>query len=352
MTSIKDVARLAGVSLMTASRVVNQKGTVSPRNRALVLQAVKDLNYRPNLAARGLRAKRTGLLGFLVPDIENPVFASLCKHVEEEAQRFGYNVLLGNCWEDPEREAKYLDIMIARQMDGLVISPVSSVNAELIEECPVPLVVLDRTFGAGGRHPAVTVDNLEVGRLAARHLLSLGHRRFACVHGPLDIAVFAERLEGFGEELAAAGFAVGLLAGVAAAGTPANGARAGEEILAGLGDEPAAVFCANDITAMGVLQAAHRRGVDVPGRLSVVGVDDIRLGEMTTPTLTTVRQPFAEIAASGVRLLVDMLRDRARRPDSLTLGPELVARESTGPARTPPAGRRKRPPGKAAAKKE
>lgn len=333
MTSIKDVAKLAGVSVMTASRVINYQGAVSPKARARVLQAIKELDYRPNLTARSLRAKRSQLFGLLLPDIENPVFASLAKHVEEAAQQFGYNVMLGNTWEDPEREARHLELMMARQMDGIIISPVSADNDELIGQCIAPVVVLDRSLKHNGPPPAVTVDNSEVGRIAARHLISLGHRHFACIPGPLHIDVFAQRLEGFRDELSRSGQRLEAVISAGNIGKVGYGAKFGAELLRICTSRPLAVFCANDLTALGAMQTAQRQGLSVPGDISIVGVDDIPACELTMPSLTTVRQPFPEIAAAGVKLLVDMIKDKNYKPEDVILKPQLVAREST--ARVP-----------------
>ena len=329
MSSIKDVAKLAGVSVMTASRVINIQGAVSPKTRSRVMRAVKELDYHPNLTARSLRAKRSQLLGLLLPDIENPVFASLAKHVEEEAQRFGYSVMLGNTWEDPAREARHLNIMMGRQMDGIIISPVSTENDKLIGQCLAPVVVLDRSLKHNAPPPAVTVDNHEVGRLAARHLAGLGHERFACLPGPLHIDVFAERLDGFREELSRSGHRLEAVVSVDDIGKVGCGAECGNKLFRLCRARPLAVFCANDLTALGAMQAAQRLGLAVPGDVAIVGVDDIPVCELTVPSLTTVRQPFPEIAAAGVKLLIDMLQHKNFKPENVILKPSLVVREST-----------------------
>lgn len=329
MASIKDVAKLAGVSVMTASRAINGRDSVSPEATAKVATAAKALEYRPNLTARSLRSRRSLLLGLLVPDIENPVFASFAKHVEEEAQRRGYNVMLGNTWEDAGREARYLELMLARQMDGIIVSPVSGENARLAAECRLPVVVVDRVRGGGADAPSVTVDNLAVGGIAARHLLELGHRHFACIPGPLRIEVFARRLEGFREELARRGMGLDMVLGVEATGKPGFGARAGGELLRLCRARPLALFCANDVTALGAMRAAQRLGLSVPGDVSIVGVDGIPAGELALPRLTTVRQPLPEMAAAAVSLLVDMLEKGRETAESVVLRPELAIREST-----------------------
>ncbi|MDR0362969.1 MAG: LacI family transcriptional regulator [Planctomycetota bacterium] len=328
MPSIKDVARLAGVSVMTASRVINVSGAVAPHTKSKVMRAVNELGYRPNLTARSLRMRRSELFGLLLPDIENPVFASLAKYVEEAAHGYGYSVMLGNTWEDPEREAKHFELMMARRMDGIIMSPVSSANEDLIRNSVAPVVLLDRSLDHSPS-PSVRVDGREVGRLAARHLASLGHEHFGCISGPLHIDLFAERVEGFREELSRAGMRVDCMVSADAISRIESGEKFGGELLRKCRVRPLAVFCANDITAFGAMLAAKRRGLAVPEDVAFVGVDDISFCEMALPTLTTVRQPFREIAATAVRLLIEMLKNRDCKPENMMLKPELVVREST-----------------------
>lgn len=335
MVSIKDVAKLAGVSVMTASRALNGGGAVSAEARRRVLQASQKLNYRPNLNARSLRVKETRLIGLLLPDIENPLFASLAKHVEAAAGECGYSVMLGNTWENPAREAEYLELMLARQMDAIAVVPVSGDNALRFAACPAPLVVLDRRLEAAEELASVTVDNREIGALAARHLLSLGHRNFACIAGPETVPVFVDRLEGFRDELVGAGARLRHIARVESVGNPGHGAEAAEHLLSET-PLPCALFCANDVIALGAIRAAHRLGLDVPGDVSVVGVDGIPAGELSAPPLTTVRQPVREMAEAGVELLLAMLHPEGEeaRPERGGLRPELLLRESTGKFRS------------------
>lgn len=333
MPSIKDVAKLAGVSPMTASRVINQSGQVSLRMKLRVMRAVKQLGYRPNFNARSLRRQKSNLLGLLLPDIENPLFSSLAKYVEVAANNHGYHVMVGTTWEDRVREEEYLEIMISRQIEGMILSPSAEENVEVFLDCPVPLVVLDRTFPDSSHFPSLTVDNLEIGRLAARHLIALGHRHFACVSGPRNIEIFLARTTGFRRELESSGF------GVEACVTAKDmnelskiefGSRYLYEILESCSSMPFGLFCANDLSALGAMQAAHKLGIVIPAQISIVGVDDIPACRLTTPTLTSVRQPMARIAEEGVKLLIDMLNDPGRTPESVTLQPELIVRESTG----------------------
>lgn len=335
MPSIKDVAKLAGVSPMTASRVINQSGHVSTDMRLRVMRAVKELGYRPNFNARSLRVQKSNLFGLLLPDIENPLFSSLAKHVELAANNHGYNVMVGTTWEDRHREEEYLGIMISRQIEGIIISPATGENAGSLANCPVPLVVLDRTYQDARQFPSLTVDNLEIGRLAARHLLSLGHRNFACIAGPQNIEIFVERAEGFRRELAEAGFplkAVVTARDMNELSKIEFGSRYLYEILDHCRAMPIGLFSANDLSAIGAMQAALALKIAVPGQISIVGVDDIPACRLTTPTLTSIAQPMARIAEEGVKLLSEMINNPDLKPESVVLQPELVVRASTGRA--------------------
>lgn len=329
MTSIKDVAKLAGVSIMTVSRVMNAKETVSEENRSRVLKAVDALGYRPSRMARTLRSQRSHLIGLLLPNIENPIFAALAKYVEKEANRFGYNIMIANSWESRAREANSLELMLSLSIDGIIISPVSSESDHLLGKCTMPVVVLDRSLRRDCHTPVVTVDNVMVGRVAARHLLDLGHRHFACLAGPAHVDVFSDRLEGYASELRRHGFAAPPTERVKEAASVANADTAMTKLLRRRRARPLALFCVTDLAAIGAISAAKSLGLDVPGDVSVVGVDDIPSGEWITPALTTIRQPFAAVASAGVKTLVKMIDDPECRPDNKYLRPEIIVRDSS-----------------------
>ncbi len=328
MTSIKDVAKLAGVSVMTVSRALNQTGSVSPATTRRIRQAAKQLGYYPNLTARSLKSRHSSLLGLLLPDIGNPVFAMLAKCIEAEAERYEFSVILGTTWEDPNRENSHIEHMISRQMEGLLISQVSEGSNRLLERCPIPVLTLDREF-VPASFPHVGMGNRQAGRIAARHLLSLGHRHFACMPGPRHIGIFVERLEGFMEEIARAGLASPVVMGVTNIEEINPGMAVVKELLEACPDRPLALFCANDFTALGAMQAILGCGLAVPGDVSIVGVDDIPACVLTTPTLTTVRQPTPAIAAAGVGMMMALLRGEKPRETRVVVEPELIARGST-----------------------
>lgn len=331
MASIKDVARLAGVSISTVSRVINGRGKTSKETREKVWRAVEALQYRPNLLARGLRSQKTRLLGLLVPDIDSPFFARLAKHIEEAAYQKGYNLILCNVGEDPKKERDYLEVLIQRQVEGIIFPRVSdeSLLFRIPQLAKVPYVILDRTLEKE-EAPTVKLDNVAAGMLAATHLLKLGHRKFACITGPLKINVSRERLEGFLEALTQSGIPPEDVFVVEGDFKIDGGRKGMEKVLSHL-SPPFALFCMNDMMAFGAIQVAKERNWHIPEDISVVGLDNNPLCEVFSPPLTTVAQPFDQIARSGIALLCKLIEGKKVRKKSIAVPPYLVIRQSTAP---------------------
>ncbi|MEN3189080.1 MAG: LacI family DNA-binding transcriptional regulator [Atribacterota bacterium] len=331
MVSIKDVARLAGVSPTTVSRVINGTGAASPQTTERVLQAVKTLGYQPNLLARSLRVQRSKLLGFLVIDIESPVFARFAKHVEETATKKGYNLILCNVGENPKREKEYLEILIQRQVEGIIFSRVS--DESLLYKTPqlsrIPYVVLDRNLEKE-EAPTVKLDNHRAGALAAEHLIALGHRYLACITGPLTIKICRERLEGFLETAKKKGIPEANLL-VIEGNFKIDGGKAGVEHILTHPHPPTAIFCMNDLMALGALSTIRERGFSVPEDFSVVGLDNTILSEYSFPPLTTVAQPFDQMARETIQLLMKLIQGKKIRKREILLPPKLLIRASTAP---------------------
>jgi len=331
LVSIKDVARLAGVSPTTVSRVINGTGKTSANTARKVLQAIEKLNYQPNLLARSLRSQRSRLLGFLVIDIESPVFARLAKYIEEAATRKGYNLILCNVGENPKKEREYLEILIQRQVEGILFSRVS--DESLLYRTPqlekIPYVVLDRSLEKE-EAPTVKLDNYQAGVLAAEHLFSLGHRQFACITGPLTIKICRERLEGFVETLQRKGIPQEDIF-VAQGNFKIDGGRSGMENILFLPQPPTAIFCMNDMMALGAMWTIRERGFSVPENFSIVGLDNSILSEYSFPPLTTVAQPFDLMASRAMELLVKLIEGKKVRKKEILLPPKLMVRSSTAP---------------------
>jgi len=329
-----DVAARAGVSHQTVSRVVNGHHSVAPDTRERVQQAIAELGYRPNLAARALVTGSTRTIGLVTVKINQYGPAQTMLGLESAARRAGYSVsisILDEATATAMREA--VDRFVAQSVDAVVALSTYDDAAEALRslEAPVPLVAVQ--VGGGEDRPAVGVDQETGARLATRHLLALGHRTVHHVAGPADSQEARARVEGWRSELEAAGAPVpDPLQGN---WTPSSGHAAGKELAARMraGEHVTAVFLANDQMALGCLAALHDEGLSVPGDVSLVGFDDLPEAPYFTPPLTTVRQDFAELGRRGVQLVLARLRGEDLHPDAVPA--ELILRSST--ARPPDA---------------
>ena len=325
--SARDVARVAGVSISTVSRALTRPEDVAPATRDKVLDTARGMGYRPNLAARGLVTGRTGIIGLMVPDLENPFFASVTKGVQSRARDAGYAVILSDSDEDPSQEAKLVRDL-SKRVDGMVMcSPRApdSVIAELARECT--LVLVNRRCGDV---PTVEIDNLEGIRLAMVHLKALGHRTIAYVGGPSTSWSNMQRLDALRTVVAQSAdtelvdlgsFQPYVSGGIAAA----------DQVIA---SEATAVLAYNDLVAYGLIDRFRQRGVRVPDDISVVGVDNLPMSALTTPSLTSVGIPLVNCG----RAATDMVLSLVQHPTSVPvhhhdLSFQLEVRQSTGVVR-------------------
>ncbi|MEO8230438.1 MAG: LacI family DNA-binding transcriptional regulator [Chloroflexota bacterium] len=305
--TIRDVARQAGVSTATVSRVINGAGAARPQTRARVLAAAATLGYRPSAVARSLKLRTTRTLGLLVTDIQNPYYPEIVRAVEDAALERHLAVLLCNGADDPGREDRYLNLLVDRRVDGIVIasSGLHERHGAWLARCSVPVVLVN---WAAGDLPlaAVLGDNRAGGRLATEHLLSLGHRRIGHLSAPARNAAASERLDGIRRALADAGLDPASLAVVEGDGRVAGGERAAIELLERKPDVTG-IVCYNDLTAIGAVRGLRARGRHVPADVSIVGYDDIALSAWVDPALTTIAQPTAEMGRWAVRRLGELI---------------------------------------------
>ncbi len=336
-TTITDVATEAGVHPSTVSRVLNDHATASakwgafaPETRQRVLAAADRLGYRPSAIARSLRLQRTLTLGMLVPDIRNPFFSSIIKGAEDAALERGYNIILCNSNDEPQREATYLRVLRERQVDGLLIASSQMADDTIagLREEAFPFVLLNRATRST-EDLAVVVDNHAAAVEVVGHLAALGHRRVGHIAGPQNTTTGVDRREGY----RAGVLAYGLddepqLVIEADAFSEEAGQQALRIMLAGPA-RPTAVFAANDLIAIGMLQRLREIGAHVPGDLSIVGFNDIPLAGLLEPALTTVRVPQLAMGVAGAHLLIDRLEGRPIAEVRLTMPTELVLRAST-----------------------
>jgi LacI family transcriptional regulator len=331
-----DIARRAGVSTATVSRVINGTVAVDPATEERVREAIRELHYRPNLLARSFRRRVTHTIGLLVPDNSNPFFAELARAIEDIGFDEQYNVILCNSDLSEAKQAHYIDVLLDKRVDGIILTSSGLISGDTavdtaarIREAQVPFVVIDRDLG---EYPVdqILVDNHQGGALAARHLLGLGHERVACVVGPSDLTPSAGRIAGFRGAFAEAGLDLPDARVVQGDGRHGGGALAARTLLE-RGVAFTAVFAFNDVMAAGVIGELQRAGLGVPDDVSVIGFDDIPIASAMYPSVTTIAQPIAEMARHGVELLLR----RIRGPDApfarLVLPTRLIPRESTAP---------------------
>ncbi|MCV7420116.1 LacI family DNA-binding transcriptional regulator [Mycobacterium yunnanensis] len=327
---IRDVAAAASVSVGTVSNVLNAPERVAPATVARVQAAIEELGFVRNDAARQLRVGRSRCVGLLVLDVGNPFFTDVARSAEVRAAQHDLVVLLGTSDDDPVRERTYLDTFEEQRVYGLLISPVREDSERLLalRGRGVPVVLVDRD-GTDTPFSSVSVDDVAGGRLAAEHLCGRGRRRLAYVGGPLGLRQLADRLAG-------ARAAVEQFPGATLEVVPTDessvlaGRAAGEALCARPAVErPDAIFCANDLLAIGMLQGLADGGVSVPGEMAVIGYDDIAFARSAAVALSSIRQPSADIGATALDLLVASAESPAAEPRHVVFRPELVARAST-----------------------
>ncbi|WP_020494651.1 LacI family DNA-binding transcriptional regulator [Sciscionella marina] len=331
---LRDVAERAAVSVKTVSNVVNGSPRVAPDTRSRVQQVIEELGYRPNLSARHLRQGRTGTIAFAVPDLNVPYFSELASSVIAEAKQRSVTVLIEDTGGDRAMESTIAQGFSSSLIDGVILSPLALRRADLARTGRVPLVLLgERDYAKAIDH--VVIDNVAAAREATTHLLELGRNRIAVI-GVDDQETGRQRVIGYREALAARGIpAEAELMPVTGGFTRAAGAEVMRRLLA-LPEPPDAVFCFNDLLALGAQRVLLASGRRVPGDVAIVGFDDIEDGRYATPSLTTVAPDKTQIARLAVTLLLDRIEtaEPGRQPVLAQAGHELVIRESTSANRT------------------
>ncbi len=330
---IRDVAERAGVSVGTVSNVLNRPAEVSPTSVERVNRAIEELGYVRNDAARKLRAGVSATVGFVVLDGQNPFYADVVRGAEDEAMGHGIALLHGNTDEEQARERMYIDLFEEQRVRGMLISPYGDVTTRLrrLRERGIPAVLVDR-FSGDGSFSSVSADSVVGGRIAVDHLVSTGRRRIAFVGGPFDIRQVTDRLAGARAAAENSASPVDLEVVPTEAMTVAQGAAAGRRILAlPASRRPEALFAANDLLALGLLQSIVTDGrLDVPTDIAIIGFDDIPFAAAAAVPLSSVRQPSRLIGRTALRILLEETADRDVIPRQTVFQPELVVRASTG----------------------
>lgn len=327
--TVHDVAARAGVSQPTASLVLSSHPTarVAPATRARVLLAATELGYKANVIARSLTRRRSFALGVIVPDVRNPFVADVVAGAERVAAAAGYAVLL--CDQSARGVLQHLEVLRARQIDGILLDAVGAASLPADALAGVNVVLIDEP---SERWPGIATDAIGAGRLAAEHLLALGHREVAFIGPATDVYAFRMRERGFVTRLREAGIALSSPQLRRAAPTVEGGRDSMRRLLA-TSPRPTGVFCANDLMAIGALKQCLVAGLMLPHDLSVVGCDDIELARYVTPELTTIAVPARELGARAARLLLQLIEQSSQRVRASTPLPvRLIARGSSGAA--------------------
>lgn len=333
MATIQDVARRAGVSTATVSRVLSAPDLVAHRTQERVMEAVAALGYAPNQAAKMLRTLKTEKILVTVPDISNPFFSQVIRGVEQAAQAAGYSVLLGDTRDETVREERFGEMLRRKEADGLIFlgHRLPDSLAEMVRALgPRAPIVNGCEFSPGLEVSSAHIDNAAAAAEAMAHLYGLGHRRIGVITGPLASPISRDRLYGVSDAAEAAGHADALQVETGDFSIESGLAQA--SALLDQTPDLTALFCFSDEMAMGALEAVRARGLRCPQDVSIVGFDDIRYARHLDPPLTTIAQPMDEIGHATVRLLLDILGGRADALEQVTLPHTLVVRETTGPA--------------------
>lgn len=331
IATMRDVAERAGVSVTTVSHVINDTRPVSDELRRRVLASMANLGYQPNRLARSLRRGQTHTIGMIIPDSANPFFAEMARGVEDTSFENGYSVILCNSDGDLNKELLYTNVLTEKRVDGIlfVAAGLSTDRIRDLQTQRTPLVVVDRDLPDAAVDSVLT-DNAQGGWLAARHLIDLGHRRIACITGPSDVTPSAERVTGYRQAMKKAGIPVDESLVVKGDFQYDSAYRASIQLLQ-IKDPPTAIFACNDLMAVAVMSAALAEGRQVPGDLSVVGFDDVRLAAFANPPLTTIAQPKYEMGVVAATMLLERMRDLEMPAHRRVFETNLVTRRSTAP---------------------
>lgn len=332
MSSIREVAERAGVSLGTVSNVLNHPEIVAETTRQRVQSVIDELGFVRNGSAHQLRAGHSRHLGLVVLDVTNPFFTEVARGVEDAANEAGYVVILCNSDDSLEKENRYLRVLEEQRSAGILITPLQNDVGYLqrLRRQEMAIVLLDRPSRARDLC-SVAVDDVLGGELATRHLLELGHRCIAFISGPLNIRQCAERRRGMRRAVKASGLDPDqVIVEIPAAAQNSSSGEKCVEILLSDSRKPTAAFCANDLIALGVMRGLIQRGVKVPDEMALVGYDDVEFASVLSPALTSIRQPKYQLGRAAAELLLEEISGtEEHQHKQITYQPELIVRATT-----------------------
>jgi LacI family repressor for deo operon, udp, cdd, tsx, nupC, and nupG len=326
---MENVAKLANVSIATVSRVFTGSDTVADETRKKVMEAVKELNYHPNVLARQLRMMETKTIIVIVPDITNTFFSQVLRGIEIIARSNGYRVLLGDTGNDITIEHEYLKALYEKHADGLVLLTARmdrNTIESLTEKYPV---VLACEYLEGSNVPTVSIDNISAARKATEHLIKLGHKRLAHITGPMNVILSRDRLEGYKQAMKTYGLEIDPLLITEGDFYYETGYDLMLKLMS-INNPATAIFAANDEMAIGAIKAIQSQGLKVPEDIAIVGFDNIKMSAIFSPSLTTIGQPMYKIGEKAMNLLLDLIRGKKLRKNQFVLDDKLIVRESCG----------------------
>ena len=320
-STIREVAKAAGVSVATVSRVMNNSGYAHEDTRKAVMEAVTKLNYKPNEVARSLYKKKSKLIGLILPDITNPFFPVLARGVEDHLQQEGYRLIFGNSDEELEKEREYLETFQQNNVIGIIAS-LSMADSDMLKKLNIPVVLLDRTMD---ELPSVYADQEQGGRLAAEELLKRGSSEVTIVRGPVNVTTVYQRYESSYLALKQAGVKIN----VVDSNLSFDGARELAVELFEKYPQTDGIIACNDIVAVAILHEALRIGKKVPEELQIIGFDDISISELTYPALSTIRQPAYEMGYKAAEILIKKINQETLKNNDYKLPVSFIERKST-----------------------
>ncbi len=329
MTTIHDVASLSGFSVSTVSRAMSGRGSVKKETLEAILKAAKVLNYTPNVLAKGLKEGLSRTIGMIIPDINNPVFPEVARGAEDMARADGYQMYLCNTGEDLSTEYQYLNSLVSRNVDGVLLITASREDfyVDQLTKLGIPIVVLIRKYGTQGTVDRVSIDNIDVGYLAGERLLQSGCKNLCILTGDIGLGVYRERIEGFRKALKDSGIPFDERNVLDGSKTRNNG----YDIIAKdweSGNRYDGIFASCDFQSLGVLKYFETNGIKVPEEISIVGIDNLNLCSMCNPSITAIRQPLYECGALASKKLIERLKTKDKEIEEISLKSILIEGET------------------------
>lgn len=328
-TTIYDIAKAAGVSIATVSKVMNGTGRISTDTRERINEIMQELDYQPSVVASALTGKSTFTIGLLIPDLANPLYAEIARSVEDRGRELGFNLVMCSTDNNPRREGEYVTFLKQKKVDGIIISTGVSNETVLrsLSKQRIPLAFVTRDIPSL-EADCVRVDDYKGGYKAASHLIGLGHRHIAVITEDLGLNASKERVRGFRYALQEACIEDGNPVIVESVSSVEEGKRHALELLHSE-NSPTAIFATNDLLAIGAIQAAKELRLTIPWDLSIIGFDNTLLAGIVDPPLTTVTQPIAQMGRLVMDLIIQEVRGQKQGKQSIVLTPELIVRQST-----------------------